>query len=53
MWIKDKWNKLSTNEKLLVGMAIIAFIMVLLRWDKISKEVPDAFKRIFSKQEAN
>ncbi len=49
MWIKDKWQGMSTNEKLLLGMVIILIIMVATRWEKIAKEASEAFNRYFGK----
>ncbi|BDX38979.1 hypothetical protein CYCD_23340 [Tenuifilaceae bacterium CYCD] len=47
MSIKDRWNNLTTNEKLLIGMIILLLIMVATRWDKITKQASEAFNRYF------
>lgn len=47
MSIKDRWNNLTTNEKLLIGMIILLLIMVATRWDKIAKQASEAFNRYF------
>jgi hypothetical protein len=49
MKIKEQWNSLNQTEKVLIGMVLIALIMIALRWEKVSDEVPKGFKRIFSK----
>jgi hypothetical protein len=49
MWINDTWKRLSFTEKLLLGVVFMLLIMIATRWENISKDISDSFKRLFEK----
>jgi hypothetical protein len=53
MSIKNTWKSLNATEKLLLGTAIILIILIIARWDRVSDELAEGFKRIFEKHSIN
>ena len=49
MSLKSKWNNLSLTEKLLLGMVFTLILLIIARWEFVSKGVSDGFKRFFEK----
>lgn len=49
MSFKDSWKKLSTTEKLFLGVIFILIIAIAVNWDKISKEMASGFEKYFGK----
>ncbi len=44
------WGRLSSTEKMFIGMIIFLIVMIIARWNFISKEVAEGFEKIFSKR---
>ena len=49
MSLKESWKKLSTTEKVFLGIILILIIAVAANWDKISKEMASGSERYFGK----
>lgn len=49
MSLKEKWKGISLTEKFLIGTVVILIILIILRWDQVSKEAVDGFKKLFEK----
>jgi len=47
MSLKDKWNTLTANEKIMIGLAIILLILILTRFEYIWEQVKAGFSRYF------
>ncbi|MBN1990226.1 MAG: hypothetical protein JW783_12570 [Bacteroidales bacterium] len=47
MKLREKAKNLTTNERLLLGMVLVAIILVAMRWNTISEEVVESFSRLF------
>lgn len=49
MSVKESWKKLSTTEKVFLGVILVLIIAVAANWEKISKEMANGFGRYFGK----
>lgn len=43
----DRWKRLSTNEKMMVGLVIVLTIGILTRWSCFVEEVVDLWNFYF------
>lgn len=48
MSLKEKWNSLTTNEKMMIGLAIILIILIATRFEYICQQVKAGFERYFN-----
>lgn len=46
--IRDWYKKRTPTELMLVGMAIFLVILIIMRWDTVSKEISESFSNMFS-----
>lgn len=49
MKIKEKWKKLTLNEKLMFALIVILLIGIATRWRYVFAEVADAFMSRFNR----
>jgi|GEM_PF-767337 len=49
MNLKEKWNSLSANEKMMIGLAIILVILIATRFEYIWEQVKASFARYFNR----
>lgn len=49
MRLKEKWNRLSANEKMMIGLALILIILIATRFDYIWEQVKAGFERYFNR----
>jgi len=49
MSLKEKWNSLSANEKMMIGLAIILVILIATRFEYIWEQVKAGFARYFNR----
>lgn len=48
MSLKEKWNSLTTNEKMMIGLTIILIILIATRFEYIWQQVKAGFERFIS-----
>ncbi|MDD2549266.1 MAG: hypothetical protein PHD00_04125 [Bacteroidales bacterium] len=46
--IKDWYKKRTTTELMLIGTAIFLIILIIMRWNTVSKEVSESVSNMFS-----
>ena len=46
--IKDWYKNRTPTELMLIGTAIFLAILIVLRWDTVSKEISESFSNMFS-----
>ncbi len=49
MSLKEKWNSLTANEKMMIGLAIILVILIATRFENIWDQVKAGFARYFNR----
>lgn len=42
--IKKLWNKLNTNEKVMIGFILLFVLMILMNWSKVSEGFKEGIK---------
>jgi hypothetical protein len=47
MSLKDSWKSLTPKEKVFLGAILVFLIAVAANWNKISKELSNAFNKNF------
>lgn len=47
--LKNRWKKLTLNEKLMYGLVVVLAVGIVLRWGSLSGEMAAAFRRIFTR----
>ncbi|MEW5846100.1 MAG: hypothetical protein AB1777_07510 [Bacteroidota bacterium] len=48
MSLKEKWNSLSANEKMMIVLTIILIILIATRFEYIWEQVKAGFSRYFN-----
>lgn len=49
MRLKEKWDGLSANEKMMIGLALILIILIATRFEYIWEQVKAGFERYFNR----
>lgn len=49
MGLKQKWNSLAANEKMMIGLAIILIILIATRFEYILEAIKASFGRYFNR----
>ncbi len=49
MRLKEKWDGLSANEKMMIGLALILIILIATRFEYIWEQVKEGFERYFNR----